>query len=97
MALEKMLHISDPREIQLRRHANEITDAEYDRELLEHRTDVIGHLRAAFGGLHIREVGTLGSGGVFVPLKGRFELIDILEEFLKTSDAYPGVSVREVA
>ena len=97
MALEKMLHISDPREVQLRRHANEMTDAEYDVALLEHRTDVIGHLRAAFDGLNIREVGTLGSGGVFVPLKGRPEFIDILEEFLKTSDAYPGVSVREVA
>lgn len=96
MALTKMLHIADPRHLleQLQKDGNR---KEYEQELYSHRLDAVDALRAIFGGLTIKEEGSLGSGGVFVPVSARNGSVEDLEEFLKDSAHFSGVSIREVA
>ena len=97
MAIEKMLHIVDPRHLLSARQTGAIDTKTYEKELHEYRLDVIDSLRVIFPGLTLKECGSLGSGGAFIPFIARNGTADELEDFLKETSVFPGVSVREVA
>jgi len=97
MAFTEMLHIADPRELRqeyLSGRDDPVDPEGYDVALLQHRSSVIRELQRHVGGVDIPEEGTLGSGGIFIPIRGRIENLKL---FLRDNRDFAGVSVKEVA